>query len=239
MWFTDRVALVGSGEARLTNQYDCNVYAIDAPDGVVVVDSGSGLETERLLQRIDRELGEPSAVVLTHAHADHSQGIPDFPDQTTIYAGVETAALIGDGNTHRLGIDAAIDDGVYPGDYEYRSFDPDETFGPGETLSIAGLTIETVPVAGHADDHVCYVVNLDDHRACFSGDVVYPDGSISLLNVPGSSLEAYRRELPRLLEYDLDALFTGHGLPRVADAAESIEIAVDHLHGMFVPPSTT
>jgi hydroxyacylglutathione hydrolase len=239
MRLTESVTLVGSGDAGLSSPYDCNVYAIDGPSGTVLVDTGSGLETEVILGQLPADFEPLVAAILTHAHADHSQGSPDLPDDTAIYASNTTASLLKDGDETQLGIDAAKRDGVYPKSYGFETFEPEERFSAGESITVGGLTLETVRVRGHAADHVCYITTLDDRRVCFSGDVVYGDGSISLLNVPNSSLEGYREDLPALLEYDIEALFTGHGLPRLDRASESITTAVENLRGMYVPDSAT
>lgn len=239
MWLMENVALVGSGQARLSNGYDCNVYAIDAPEGTILVDLGAGLETDRLLDRVQSIVGDPTAALLTHAHADHSQGGPDLPGSVTVYASKETAALTVEGDETRLGVDAAIRDGVYPENYSFRPFEPDVTFVPDEQITVAGQLFTAIRVRGHASDHVCYLTEINDRTVCFSGDVVAGDGSISLLNVPGSSLAEYRADLPKLQSNNVDALLTGHGLPRVADGQEPIELAAKRLTGMFVPDSTT
>ncbi len=238
MWLTENVALVGSGQARLSNGYDCNVYAIDAPEGVILVDLGVGIETDRLLEQTKSIADRPVAALLTHAHADHSQGALDLPGSIPVYASTETAELVRHGDETRLGVDAAIHDGVYPADYEFRPFEPDILFESGEDITVAGQPFATVQVRGHASDHVCFLTTLEGRTACFSGDVVAGNGAISLLNVPGSGLNAYRADLPKLLEYDIDELYTGHGLPRLADGHEAIETAVDRLSGMFVPETT-
>lgn len=239
MRLTDTVALVGSGDVRLSNRYDCNVYAMDAPDGVVLVDAGAGRSTDRILDRAREAIGTPTAAVLTHAHADHVQGVPDFPDGIEVVASEETATLVERGDETRLGITAAKRDDVYPSDYVFEPFSPDRTFRPDTTIEVAGLKLEIVRVRGHASDHVCFLLDETDRTIAFVGDVLYPDGSISLLNVPGSSLAHYRADMPKLYDRHVDALLPGHGHPRLADGNESIETAHERLRGMFSPTSKT
>ncbi len=239
MRLTDTVALVGSGDVRLSDRYDCNVYAIDAPDGVVLVDTGAGRATDRILDYTREVVGTPTAAVLTHAHADHVQGVPDLPEEVTVVAPAETATLVETGDEARLGITAAKRDGVYPSDYAFEPFAPDRTFRPDATVEVAGLRLEAVRVRGHASDHVCYLLDGTDRTVAFVGDTLHPDGSISLLNVPGSSLAHYRADMPKLRDRHVDALLPGHGHPRLADGNESIETAHEQLRGMFSPTSKT
>ena len=59
-----------------------NVYAIEQPDGVVLVDSGWALggaqeQLEQGLAAIDRDLGQVTRVLVTHVHRDHYElGLP-------------------------------------------------------------------------------------------------------------------------------------------------------------------
>lgn len=240
MQLTERLALVGSGEARFSDQYDCNVYAVAAPDGVVLVDTGGGRDTERLLANARETLGDPTVALLTHAHADHSQGGPDLLDRgVTVLAPEPSRPLLTGGTDEELGIDAAKRSGVYPEDYEYAHFEPSETVEPGTSLTVAGRQFEVVQTRGHASDHVAYLTELDGRRCCFVGDAVYPDGSVSLLNVPGSSLADYRADIDNLAGRDVDALLPGHGLPRIEDGQEGIDRARERLAGMYSPESRT
>src|SRR5581483_9233783 len=76
---SERIYLVGSGLAgcSLTHDSDCNVYAIDCGDGFAIVDSGCGIETERLIANLGKD-GIPSDrirwLLLTHGHLDHAGG---------------------------------------------------------------------------------------------------------------------------------------------------------------------
>ena len=240
MRLTDTLVLVGSGEARLSNRHDCNVYAVDAPEGAVLVDTGGGIDTTTLVSHTRETVGEPSAALLTHAHADHSQGGPSLQERSIPVTAPEPSVPLLTGGTDReLGIDAAKRDGVYPPDYEFTHFDPDETVAPGTTVTVAGREFEAVRLRGHAADHVAYLTEADDATLCFVGDAVYPDGSISLLNTPGSSLADYREDIGNLADRNIDALLPGHGLPRLRDGQASVDEAADALSGMFTPPSKT
>lgn len=240
MRLTTSVALVASGEVRLSDQYDCNAYLVDAPDGPVLVDTGGGRDTERILRNCREAFGDPVAAVLTHAHADHSQGAPALQDRgVRVIAPSPSDPLLTGGTDRELGLTAARNDGVYPSDYEFTHFEPNQTVDPGTTIVVAGLELEVVGFRGHSLDHVCYLADLDGRRVCFVGDAVASDGEISLLNVSGSSLAEYREDVEKFAGRDVDALFPGHGLPRLEDGQEAIEIATEALSGMFTPDSRT
>lgn len=240
MRLTDTVALVGSGDVGLTNPHDCNAYAVDAPEGCILIDTGAGGSLSTMVERAEAAFGPVTHALVTHAHADHSQGGPACRDRgIVVVAGEETAALLESGTERDLGVDVARREGIYPDDYRFENYAVDRTFAPGETVSVAGRTFETVRFRGHAADHVAYVTDGPDRRYAFVGDAVYPDGSISLLNVPGSSLADYRADADALVGADVDALLPGHGHPTLDGGQQAIETMGDNLAGMSTPPSRT
>lgn len=240
MRLTDTLALVGSGDVRLTNPHDCNAYAVDAPDGTVLIDTGSGGSLSAIVDRAESAFGPVTHALVTHAHADHCQGGPTCRDRgIAVVAEEVTAELLESGTEHELGVDVARREGIYPADYCFENYAVDRTFAAGETLSVAGRTFETVRFRGHAADHVAYVTDGPDRRYAFVGDAVYPDGSISLLNVPGSSLADYRADADALVGAAVDALLPGHGHPMLEGGQHAIDTMADNLTGMSTPPSRT
>lgn len=240
MRLTEQLALVGCGDARYTDEYDCNVYAVAAPAGPVLIDTGGGRDTDRILANAERDLDTPVASLLTHAHADHSQGAPDLQRRAIpVYTSEATADLLIKGSDKELGLEAAKRSDVYPPSYEFTHTRPDETIEPDTTVTVAGRSFEVVRFAGHAADHVCYLTDINGETACFVGDAVYPDGSISLLNVSGSSLAAYRQDVGALVDRGIDLLLPGHGLPLLADGQTAVEAAAESLQEMHSPPSKT
>jgi len=235
------VGMVGSGELRLSHPIDCNVYAIDTAQGPLLIDTGAGLDTERIRQTTAEMFGSsPVAVVLTHCHADHSQGGPQLQnDSVSIWAPEPSERFLTAGTDEELGLDRAIRDGVYPEDYEFTHYQPDRTVADGETVSIGDVELSAVSVRGHAVDHLCYLAEIDGCTVGFVGDVVYPDGSISLLNTSTSSLAEYREDIEKLAGRDIDMLLPGHGPPRLREGQDSITQAIDVLQGLATPPSKT
>lgn len=241
MQLTDRIALVGSGEARISDRIDCNVYAFNAPEGVVLVDTGGGRATERIIENTVEAFGsQPSTVLLTHCHSDHSQGAPYLQQRSvSVLCSDATASLVADGSDVELGLDRARHDGVYPEDYEFTHFTADRVLSPPTEFSVEGQPFEIVNVRGHALDHCCYLTTVGDKTVCFSADAVTVDGSILLLNMEGSSLSDYRAHIDKLVERRIDMLLPGHGLPRLEAGHESVEEAAAALSGLTTPSSMT
>jgi glyoxylase-like metal-dependent hydrolase (beta-lactamase superfamily II) len=240
MRLSDSVALVGSGDARLSSRYDCNVYALNAPEGTIVVDTGAGETVPSLLTRAKEAFGPVTHVLLTHAHADHSQGGPACRDHgITLIGSEETGRLLESGTENELGVDVARASGLYPAEYTFENFGLDTTFSATGETTVAGREFESIRVRGHARDHVVYLTAEGDRTLCFIGDVVDSEGRISLLNVPGSSLKEYRADIGLLAGREVDRLFPGHGLPMLEGGQEPIDNAVEALSGMASPPSRT
>ncbi len=80
----------------------------------------------------------------------------------------------------------------------YESWDAEETVAGGETLELAGLTLDVIFTPGHSPGHVTYSVRGED--AIFSGDVLF-QGSVGRVDLPGGdwpTLAALDRHAARL-----------------------------------------
>ncbi|MGI6783318.1 MAG: MBL fold metallo-hydrolase [Aminivibrio sp.] len=79
MKITDHIYIVAGGKwgFGMTHELDCNVYLVDGGDGYILIDSGVGLNTERMDGVIESHgftLSDIKAVVLTQYHEDHACG---------------------------------------------------------------------------------------------------------------------------------------------------------------------
>ncbi|MTD55957.1 MBL fold metallo-hydrolase [Amycolatopsis pithecellobii] len=109
-----------------------NTWVLRAPDAdrSVIVDPGYH-DLDHLTKAADA--GPVALIVLTHHHADHSEGAPWLAEQV----GAPVRAF-----------DPALCQG-------------DESFVDGEVISAAGLEIEVLHTPGHTDDSVC--LRFGDH----------------------------------------------------------------------------
>ena len=83
----------------------------------------------------------------------------------------------------------------------YESYDADETVAGGETLELAGLTLDVIFTPGHSPGHVTYSVRGED--AIFSGDVLF-QGSVGRVDLPGGDWPTLADSIARLLDSHRD-----------------------------------
>jgi glyoxylase-like metal-dependent hydrolase (beta-lactamase superfamily II) len=185
-------------------------WAIEHPEGVIVVDTGQGahlLESTRSLHpyvrwnvafRIEpeqeigpqlRALGigprDVRKVVLTHLHMDHDGGLAHFPDTEILVAPGELDAARGVAGWVR---------GYLPNRWP-TWFDPTalqlaaQPFGPfarSRRLTDAGDVI-AVATSGHTADHLSVVVQDGDTNVFLAGDASYNEALMLAGKVDGVS----------------------------------------------------
>jgi hydroxyacylglutathione hydrolase len=143
----------------------------DAPNALIV---DPGDEADRLLAALDSlKIETVEAILVTHTHFDHIGAVAPVARATgaPVYCPeLETEIL------------ANINDYLWPGFGPFESYEADHTVGGGETLELAGLTLDVVFTPGHSPGHVTYAIADED--AVFSGDVLF-QGSVGRVDLPG------------------------------------------------------
>ncbi|MBU2963051.1 MBL fold metallo-hydrolase [Citreicella sp. C3M06] len=198
---------------RGTNSY------ILGEDEVAVIDPGpdSAEHLDALLAAIGG--ARVAAVLVTHAHLDHSPlaralaqatGAPvcAFGDalegRSPIMQRLAASGLAGGGE----GVDAA--------------FAPDEVLADGATLSGDCWALEALHTPGHFGNHLCFA--WDD--TLFSGDLVM-GWATSLVSPPDGDIAAFLSSLDKLTARDWSVLHPGHGAP-VHTPSERIGFLANH-----------
>lgn len=243
MRINDRIYLIGSGNLgfNLTNGYDCNVYLINGGDSLALIDAGSGIETERIVNEITNAGFNPSQVdmiFLTHAHADHAGGAYELSKQcdAIVYGLVDTAKFISTGDAEAISLPAAIKAGIYPSTYHLKPC-PVTPINDGDQFQIGDLILQASETLGHSDGHVSYFMDDSGKRFLFGGDLIFGGGKISLQSTWDCRLAEYAQSIRKVSELKIDCLFPGHLTFICNEAHHHIESAVFQLNQLSIPKS--
>jgi hydroxyacylglutathione hydrolase len=167
-------------------QENCFILRPQGSDRAVIVDPGD--EGERLLGAIESLGLSIDAILLTHTHFDHVGAVAPVAQATgaPVYCPeLETFVL------------ANIMDFVpWPGFGPFESYEAEHAVKGGETLELAGLTVDVIFTPGHSPGHVTY--SIRDAQALLSGDVLF-QGSVGRTDLPGGDWPTLSRSIESLI----------------------------------------
>jgi hydroxyacylglutathione hydrolase len=169
----------------------------DGSKAALLIDPGD--EPERLKEAIAGL--DVEAILITHCHFDHIGAVAAMARATKapVYCPAGEVGMLTDINAYVS----------WPGFGPFESYEPEHTVKGGDTLQLAGFTIDVISTPGHSPDHVTY--SLADEAAMFSGDVLF-QGSVGRTDLPGSDHATLMRSLATLLDTLPDAtrVLPGH-----------------------------
>jgi glyoxylase-like metal-dependent hydrolase (beta-lactamase superfamily II) len=181
-------------------QENCFIVREKGSDRAVIVDPGD--EPDRLLGALPAlEVETVDAILVTHTHFDHVGAVAPVARATgaPVYCPELERRVLAD-------IMAFV---PWPGFGPFESYEADHTVVGGETLELAGLTIDVRFTPGHSPGHVTYSVRGED--ALFSGDVLF-QGSVGRVDLPGGDWPTLLASIESLLgEFgDETTVYPGH-----------------------------
>ena len=185
----------------LTGLMETNCYLVVTKERhIAVIDPGADPET--IIAKLEDLGSEPSMILLTHAHYDHTGAVealckryPDCP----VMLGEKELPVYGDPN---LSLAPMLGGPKEPQKLRY-----DRLLHEGDTIQLDELTFTVLETPGHTPGGVCYQVG----DVIFSGDTLFA-GSYGRTDFPTGSgrqiAESVRRLLSTLPDYTM--VYPGH-----------------------------
>ena len=177
-----------------------NMYIIMDPAGLIIVDPSVAPDSPFVARKLgDRAVSDVRAILLTHAHFDHSMCLDAWVKATG--APAYMASADNDVLASSFNNCSAIMD-------EPLSFETSPLPLP-EHLELLGYDIRVISTPGHTPGSVCYL--FEKEKAMFSGDTLFA-GSIGRSDLPLGSGRDLATSLALLgtLPEDI-VVYPGHG----------------------------
>ncbi len=203
VWSERVVVALGQNPGVFTGP-GTNTYLVGRGRERILLDTGDGRAAylpvlEQALERAGCRIQE---ILLTHGHPDHIGGAASVVARFGPLQ-VSKRPWVGNDEGYRVAL-TPIDD--------------------GSVVETEGATLRAVHTPGHAEDHLCFV--LEEEQALFSGDNVLGVGT-TVIPGRGGDLAAYLRSLERLLAEAPGAIYPAHG-PRIPDGVAKIREYIAH-----------
>ena len=185
---------------------EANTYILIADGCAAVVDPAVSIE--RITAVLEKENAHLEAILLTHAHSDHTQTVGALRKKhaAPLMLGKEDADMLYDA---RLNLSEYILG--FP-----ETFDAAERLlSEGDTIQLGGERLTVLHLPGHTRGSVAYMSD----RAIICGDTVFAAG-FGRYDLPTGNPMMLKSSLKRLSELDGELmLFPGHGTScRIKDA---------------------
>lgn len=203
-------------------QVSGDVYYVPGPSNVglvvgekqqaILIDTGVGQRSGRQLLELLRQRGlQLAAIFNTHGHGDHAGGNAYLVEHTgaRVYAPLHDAIVL----RYPLWGTLCTFGGAEPiAELSTPRFAPqacpvDVTVNEGE-VSVAGITVQVVPLPGHTGSHTGYVVN----DVFFTGDILAGEAELRNTALPYAySVTKRLASLEKLKSYSCAYYVLGHG----------------------------
>lgn len=181
----------------------CNVYLLRGTQKTLLIDLGLPGDYDYIcagLSRLGLTIDDVSMLLLTHEHVDHVGALNRLPRRVVVGAHKRAATKF------------SLDDrfSMMSGAFNVSdtAFHVDLYLDDGALIDLGGLKLRVIYTPGHCSGSVCFYESI--RGILFSGDTVFGGGVLGGIFASGN-ISDYIESLERLLEFNLVALYPGHG----------------------------
>ena len=158
--------------AATPDKFFVNSFIIEGQSGLVLIDTQFLVSSARELAKRITAIGKPlEAVIITHPHPDHFNGLPIILEAfgpVPVYATPPTI----NGMVTTQAAKRAAWTPVFGDDYPPTDALPDCELGPDETLTLAGVALRIVDL-GPGESSDITVIHIPEADALIASDLIY------------------------------------------------------------------
>lgn len=155
------------------DKYSTNCYLLknEETGEMIVIDPGA--DAKGIFAKCEEMGGKVVAILLTHAHYDHTTGVDELRALTgaKVYANEAEKASFTDSMIH-LGTKVVL---------------PDAYLTDGQVMTLGGMEFTAISTPGHTPGGMCFY--FEPEKMLFSGDTLFR-ASVGRTDFKGSSMEA-------------------------------------------------
>lgn len=202
---------------------EVNAGLVVTPEGGILIDTlPFPSETKQIIEFAHRVCPQGIKYVInTLSHADHVYGSSYFPEAELIAHDLCREMLMEHGYT---ALEEAREHTPELRHVEIRL--PKIVFNEGVVIRLGGKTVHLIHSPGPSPE-LC-VVHVREDKVLFASDLMMP---VPLIATPYSDIEAFKRSLMNLHDYNLECIVQGHGdILLRGEVTSSIDISVKYLN---------
>ncbi|MCD5425665.1 MAG: MBL fold metallo-hydrolase [Methanosarcinaceae archaeon] len=193
--------------------YDANSYLINDR---ILIDTGTNANALLIEIGAQADLKNIEMIILTHCHYDHTKAAKKIAE----ISGASIAIHKDDADSLSDNIRSVATSfgGSAP------NIKPDILLDESKEISIGnGEILKLIHTPGHTPGCIC--LYEENSKSLFSGDTVFPDGSVGRTDFVGGSSNMLIESIEKLMKFDVKVMYPGHGFVTDRDVNSQIKLS--------------
>ena len=224
MKITENIFIIGSGNFGLSHETDCNVYLIGSGDQFAIIDCGSGICSDIIINNVLNEGIKKEWIkylILTHSHWDHAGGCHAIAKAFNCKICAHKMAFAKLNEYKNAELSAVVDE-------QKRDIPNDIEISGSTEINLNDVTLRFMYTPGHSPDSISVYGLFGCGISLFCGDTAAACGKIGVISNK-TNLEQYTESIKTLYELNSNALFPGHGIFTLKNSTIHLQLTYEKM----------